>query len=104
MSEPSVFSLRLKAARLRAGLTQMELGVRAQIDEYSASARINQYERGKHVPDLKTAERLAAVLGVPTPYLYTRDEVLAELLLLASRLSESDLQRLFSYAVELNND
>lgn len=49
MPDASVFSIRLKVARLRRGLTQMQLGVLAQIDEYSASARINQYERGKHL-------------------------------------------------------
>lgn len=82
MPDAPVFSLRLKAARLRVGLTQMQLGVLAQIDEYSASARINQYERGKHLPDFNTAERLAEVLGVPTPYFYARDETLAALLLI----------------------
>lgn len=73
--------MRLKAARVRKGLTQMQLGVLAQIDEYSASARINQYERGKHLPDFNTAERLAQVLAVPAPYFYTRDETLAAFLL-----------------------
>lgn len=65
----------------------MQLGVLAQIDEYSASARINQYERGKHQPDFKTAERLAEVLSVPAPYFYARDETLAALLLAWSKLS-----------------
>ncbi len=73
--------MRLKAARVRKGLTQMQLGVLAQIDEYSASARINQYERGKHQPDFNTAERLAQVLSVPTPYFYARDDLLADFLL-----------------------
>lgn len=81
MADSSVFSMRLKAARVRKGLTQMQLGVLAQIDEYSASARINQYERGKHQPDFNTAERLAQVLSVPTPYFYARDDLLADFLL-----------------------
>lgn len=88
MLDASVFSTRLKAARLRRGLTQMQLGVLAQIDEYSASARINQYERGKHLPDFSTAERLAEVLGVPTPYLYTRDDTLADLILVCGQLEK----------------
>ena len=37
---------RLKEARLRSGLSQEKLGVLAGIDEASASARMNQYERG----------------------------------------------------------
>lgn len=82
MEEPSVIARRLREARLRAGLSQERLGILAGIDEFSASARMNQYERGKHVPDLLTVERVAAVLEVPAPYFYTRDENIAELLLL----------------------
>jgi transcriptional regulator with XRE-family HTH domain len=93
MPDASVFSIRLKVARLRRGLTQMQLGVLAQIDEYSASARINQYERGKHLPDFNTAERLAEVLGVPAPYFYARDDTLADLILACGQL-EKPAQRL----------
>lgn len=76
----------------------MQLGVLAQIDEYSASARINQYERGKHLPDFNTAERLANVLQVPTPYLYTRDDDLAALLLIWNRLDATVRHRLLALA------
>lgn len=86
MSNASVFSSRLRAARLRSGLTQMQLGVLAQIDECSASARVNQYERGKHHPDFGMAERLARVLGIPVPYLYTPDDQLADLILVLGQL------------------
>lgn len=72
---------RLRAARIRAKWTQVELGVGADIDEASASARINQYERGKHWPDFGTVKRLAAVLHVPTAYFYAEDDSLAELVL-----------------------
>ena len=58
----------------------MELGVRAGIDELSASGRVNQYERGKHFPDNSTANRLAAVLNVPVAYLYCVEDDLADLL------------------------
>lgn len=44
----STMARRLKEARQRAGLTQERLGVLAGIDEMSASARMNQYERGKY--------------------------------------------------------
>lgn len=73
-------SRRLKELRKRIGLTQMELGVRAGIDESSASARINQYERGKHTPDFLTVCNLARVLGVDATYFYARDERLARLI------------------------
>lgn len=77
---------RLKQARLKAGLSQKQLGIAAGIDEFSASPRINQYERGKHKPDFNTAERLAKALGVPTPFLYTRNDDMAEIILLSGSL------------------
>lgn len=77
----SILAKRLKEARLRAGLTQERLGVLAGIDEASASARMNQYERGKHEPDWLTVQRLAGVLQVPVAYLYADDDKTAELLL-----------------------
>ena len=77
MTGVSVVAKRLKEARLRAGISQRELGIRAGIDPFAASARINQYERGKHVPDIGTAARLCKVLGVPAPYLYAQEDALA---------------------------
>jgi len=52
-----------------------------------ASPRINQYERGRHEPQLKTAKQLAEVLGIPPAFLYTNDDLLAELLLRWNSLS-----------------
>ncbi len=49
--------------------------------EMSASARMNQYERGKHAPDWLTVQRLAAVLQVPVAWFYAEDDATAELLL-----------------------
>ena len=72
-----VFAIRLKEARKRAEISQEKLGVLAGIDEFSASARMNQYERGKHVPDFLMAEKL----GVPAAYFYARDDRLAEYIL-----------------------
>lgn len=85
--------MRLREARLRAGLSQKKLGVIAGIDEFAASARINQYERGKHAPDFATAERLAKALGVPVPYLYARERQLANWILAFLRLTPK--RRLF---------
>lgn len=85
---------RLKAARQRAKLSQRQLGIAAGIDEFSASPRVNQYERGKHTPDYSTAERLAKVLGCPTAYLYAREDDLAELILLWAHLTERQKRRL----------
>ena len=76
-----VFAQRLAQARKRVGLSQAEVGVRAGMDPAVASARINQYERGKHEPQLRTAKRLADVLGIPAAFLFTEDDLLAEVLL-----------------------
>lgn len=81
MANESVITKRLYEARTAAGISQKQLGIAAGIDEFSASPRINQYERGVHVPDFATLERLALVLKVPTPYFYTRDDDLAKLIL-----------------------
>jgi len=77
----SVFGKRLKEARIAAGLTQEGLGVRAGIEEASASARMNQYEKGKHQPDYAVVERIAKVLNVPEAYFYAKDDGLAEIIL-----------------------
>ena len=73
----SIVAKRLGEARLRSGLSQKKLGILAGIDEFSASARINQYERGKHIPDLRTVERIAKVLEVPSAYFYAVEDDLA---------------------------
>ncbi|MEI7345964.1 helix-turn-helix domain-containing protein [Dickeya chrysanthemi] len=57
------------------------LGILAGIDEATASARMNQYERGIHTPDFELARRLAAVLNVPACYFYTVEDDLAEMIL-----------------------
>ena len=83
----SIVGDRLRQARERAGISQKQLGIKAGIDPGVASARINQYEKGKHLPHLATAKQLARVLGVPTPYLYADDETLAAWILAYARVS-----------------
>jgi transcriptional regulator with XRE-family HTH domain len=89
MAELSVVAKRLREARLRAGLSQKALGIKAGIDPFAASARINQYERGKHAPDIGTAARLARVLAVPAPFLYAQDNALAAWILAFSAVRPS---------------
>ena len=81
LAQHPVFAKRLAQARQRAGLSQRQVGVLAGLDPSVASPRINQYERGKHEPQLRTAKRLAEVLGIPAAFLYTEDDLLAEVLL-----------------------
>jgi transcriptional regulator with XRE-family HTH domain len=99
MAKGPPIASRLKQARLRAGLSQKQLGVAAGIDQFSASPRINQYERGKHVPDYGTVSRLAAVLRVPVPVFYTQDEEMAELILQLGNLSRRERRRLLTKIV-----
>ena len=70
---------RLKQARLRVGLSQEKLGKLAGIDPMSASARMNQYERGKHSPDFKLMCKVAEILGMPVSWFYTEDDDQARL-------------------------
>lgn len=93
----TLIARRMKAARQLLGLSQMELGLRAGIDASSASARINQYERGKHVPDILTVSHLAKVLCVPAAYFYAEEDSLAELINLFGKLKASDRKLLLTY-------
>ncbi|MDN7797042.1 MULTISPECIES: helix-turn-helix domain-containing protein [Burkholderiaceae] len=97
----AVFPRRLKQARLRSGLTQEQLGIHAGIDEFSASTRVNQYEKGKHTPAIQTSQRLARALLVPTGFLYEDDDLLANLLAIAGRLSKEKKRALLASAEKL---
>lgn len=101
MDDSSVVSRRIREARLLADLSQERLGVLAGIDEFSASARMNQYERGRHTPNFQLMQRLAKVLGMPTAYFYAEDDQLAELMIAYSRLNARARKRLVELAGEL---
>lgn len=99
--ELSVIAQRLRQARTKAGLSQEKLGILAGIDEFSASARVNQYERGKHTPDFLTMEHFSRVLGVPPAYFYARDEETAQLLEIWGKLPQSARQDAITHITEL---
>jgi len=99
----TLFARRMKFAREHFGISQKELGIRAGIDEYCASARINQYERGKHTPDFLTTQNLAAVLKVPTAYFFAEEDSLAELIVIYGRLKTSERNSLQVLASSLLN-
>lgn len=73
----SPFCKRLKEARQAAKFSQKKLGIAAGMDEFSASARMNHYEKGRHSPDYATLQRIAKVLKVPTAYFYAESDDLA---------------------------
>lgn len=89
----ALFASRLRERRMALGLSQAELGTRIGLTFDVASTRINRYEKGHHTPDLDTAERLAAELGVPLAYLVTRDEALAQAILGFTGLSRQGQAR-----------
>ncbi len=99
----STFSIRLKEARRESGLSQERLGILAGIDESSASARINQYERGKHAPDFQMVERIAQVLNVPEAYFYAKDDDMAQLLKNYHRKRENTRKKILEFTLELES-
>ncbi|MBS4432802.1 XRE family transcriptional regulator [Pectobacterium punjabense] len=72
---------RLKAARLRANLTQEKLGVLAGIEEETARSRVSQYEGGIHRPTFEMMCSFAKVLNVPECYFYTVNDDFAKMIL-----------------------
>jgi len=92
----SLFGKRMKEARLRAGLSQERLGVLAGIDEMSSSARMNQYERGKHEPDFSLVERVAQILDVPECYFYCKDDDVAFVLVQLHQVPAGQKQEMIS--------
>jgi len=94
MEEGSTFAKRLREAREAIGISQKQLGILAGIDQFVASARINQYERGKHVPDIATARRLASELGIPVSFLYEPNDDLAALIRILGRIPKAKLDSL----------
>ena len=87
MTQPAPFAKRLKQAREKAELSQKRLGMLAGIEESNASAVMNQYERGTHLPKFPLVRNMAQVLNVPTAYFYTADDELADLLMLYQQLN-----------------
>lgn len=82
MKEPkTLFGKRLREARLESGLSQKGLGIKIGLDASVASARLNQYEVGTHTPSFEIAQKLAKALGIPTPFFYAEDDLMAQVIL-----------------------
>lgn len=80
---------RLKEARLSAHFSQKKLGIAAGMDEFSASARMNHYEKGRHTPDYSTLKRIAKILKLPVAYFYAETDDLAKFIKLFSSSKKS---------------
>ncbi len=92
---------RLKEVRLAFKISQKQLGIAVGIDEFSASARMNQYETGKHMPDFLTLKRIGAFLGCPVAYFYSDDDGLAKVILEYFRMSKAKQRRLIQLITSL---
>ncbi len=57
---------------------------------------MNHYEKGRHVPDIGTLERMAEALDVPLNYFFCRNELSAELACLVDKLSDEDKAKLIA--------
>lgn len=90
MSPPnprSMFTRRLKKARLALHISQRELGRRIGLSEDVVSSRVTRYELGTSEPDFLTASKLAKELGVPLAYLLADNDALADIILAVAGMS-----------------
>ncbi|MEZ8825183.1 helix-turn-helix domain-containing protein [Vibrio amylolyticus] len=101
MSFDNPIPVRLKEARKKSKLSQKALGVCIGMDESSASPRMNQYEKGKHSPDIQTLKLIADKLGVPLSYFFCESEVEAELAVNFSQLPSSAQLKVLEITAQL---
>lgn len=95
--------LRLKEARKAAGYTQQQLGIALGMEPNTASARMNQYEKGKHAPDFTTMKRIGDELGVPVAYFYCEEDDLAELIIKFSQLEKRDRDAIIEHLEKIRS-
>lgn len=67
----------------------------------NASARMNQYERGKHTPDFDTLKRIAEVLDVPVAYFYCEDELEVKVVEVMHKLDSAKKRVLLEFLEKL---
>jgi len=97
----TVFTRRLYEARKLSGLSQESLGIKAGLEEASASTRMNRYEVGARMPDMELVERLAQVLNVPAAYFYADSDEVAWLLVTFHRMKPAERKALIETARNL---
>lgn len=102
MPANSPFPKRLKEARTLRGLTQQQLGELLGLEPNNASARMNQYERGKHTPDYDTLKRIADRLDMPTAFFYCEDDLEAEIVSAMHHLDPAQKQILLAFIEKLH--
>lgn len=101
-SKSTLFSKRLREARLRCGIPQDKLGVMIGLDESCSSARMSRYESGVHEPAFKTIEQIAIALNLPTAYFFCEDDRLANIINCYQISNEAQKQLIADYICDLN--
>jgi transcriptional regulator with XRE-family HTH domain len=91
---------RIAEARERVGLSQRRLGIEIDFDPSVASARINHYERGRHVPNFGVVAKIAARTGVPEAFFYAVDDDLAEVIALFGALPQRKRRKTLQFLSE----
>lgn len=74
------------------------------MDESTASARMNQYEKGRHTPDVHTLKLIADALDVPLNYFFCEDEASAELAIAISKLSADQKKKIAEIITSLPSE
>lgn len=100
----NTFAYRLKIARQAKKLSQKQLGILAGVDESSASARMNQYERGKHLPDFLMMSKIAECLDLPVAYFFANNDELAEAIILFAKLNKENQAHMLSFLANIKNN
>lgn len=95
----SPFCKRLKEARLSANFSQKKLGIAAGMDLFSASARMNHYEQGRHTPDYSMLKRIADVLNLPVAYFYAESDELAILIKTFNTLKQEEQRKILNQII-----
>ncbi|ELB2890175.1 helix-turn-helix transcriptional regulator [Vibrio parahaemolyticus] len=62
---------------------------------------MNQYEKGRHTPDVQTLKLISDELGVPLNYFFYEDEFSADVAKNLNKLSDSDKQIVLALAAQL---
>lgn len=87
---------RIKEARVAKKIPQRQLGLRVGFELTVASSRMNQYEKGKRVPDFGTLEKIAEELGVPVAYFFCSSDKMAELVKFFGNMPEPEQEKLLA--------
>lgn len=104
MSTDNPIPKRLKEARKKMKISQKNLGISIGMESGTASARMNQYEKGVHTPDVRTLKLLAKELGVPLNYFFCEDDSTAEIAIATSKLSEEQRSLVMKFIHSLSKE